>query len=255
MLHCGLLGKKLGHSRSPEIHRELGDYEYLLYEKAEDEVEGFIRHGNWDGLNVTIPYKKTVIPFLDELSPVSARLGSVNTVVRRADGSLFGDNTDVSGFEAMVRFSGFPVSGAKILVLGSGGASVSVCEALRMQNAEPVVISRTGENNYDNLTRHTDARFVVNTTPVGMFPDTDASPLDLSRLPSCRGVLDIIYNPPVTLLMRQAESLGIPSVNGLYMLVAQARRSAELFTGRLISDPEVERIFRLMSGTEGGHLS
>lgn len=251
MLKCGLLGKTLGHSRSPEIHRYLGDYEYLLYEKREDELESFLREGDWTGMNVTIPYKKAVLPFLDALSPVARRIGSVNTILRRPDGSLFGDNTDVAGFIAMVRYAGFSVSGKKVLVLGSGGASVSVCEALRSLGAEPVVISRTGKWNYDNLEEQADAPYLVNATPVGMFPHPDASPVDLSRLPACAGVLDLIYNPPVTLLMKQAAEKGIPSVNGLYMLIAQARKSAEIFTGRPIPDDRTEAIFRLLSGESG----
>ena len=250
MLKCGLLGKTLGHSRSPEIHRLLGDYEYLLYEKQEEELENFLIEGDWKGMNVTIPYKKTVLPFVSELSPVAEKIGSVNTLVRRQDGSLFGDNTDVAGFLAMVRYSGFPLTGKKVLVLGSGGASVSVCEALHQLNCDAVVISRTGRWNYDNLDQHADAEYLVNTTPVGMFPHPDASPVDLTRLPACAGVLDIVYNPPVTLLMKQAARLGIPSVNGLYMLVAQARRSAELFTGRTIPDVRTEEIFLQLSGKE-----
>lgn len=250
MLQCGLLGKTLGHSRSPEIHSLLGDYAYQLYEKPEDEVENFILYGPWDGLNVTIPYKKTVLPFIDELSPVARHVGSVNTIIRRSDNTLYGDNTDVAGFEEMVHFSGLSLSGEKVLVLGSGGASVAVCEALRRLNSEPVVISRSGENNYQNLSRHADARFLVNTTPVGMFPNTDASPLDLSRLPNCAGVLDIVYNPPVTKLMRQAADLDIPAFNGLWMLVAQARASSELFTGRSIPKSKTEEIFKILSSVD-----
>ncbi len=250
MLKCGLLGKKLGHSRSPELHRQLGDYEYLLFEKQEEELEAFLLHGDWDGLNVTIPYKKTVLPFVTELSPAARQIGSVNTLVRRPDGGILGDNTDAAGFEALVRFAGFEPRGRKVLVLGSGGASVAVCHALRGMGATPVVISRSGENNYDNLERHADAPLLVNTTPVGMYPAVDASPLDLTRLPNCAGVLDIIYNPAVTRLMRQAEDLGIPSVNGLYMLVAQARRSSELFTGRSIPEERVLEIYQRMNGRD-----
>ncbi len=250
MLKCGLLGKTLGHSRSPEIHRLLGDYEYLLYEKQEDELPSFLLEGNWTGLNVTIPYKKTVLPYITELSPVAQSIGSVNTIVRMPSGRLYGDNTDVAGFLAMVRYSGFSLSGKKVLVLGSGGASVSVCEALRQLNAEPVIISRSGVWNYQNLDQHADAEYLVNTTPVGMFPHPDASPLDLTRLPACAGVLDIVYNPPVTLLMKQARSLGIPAVNGLYMLVAQAKKSAELFTGSAIPDQRTEEVFLQLSRKE-----
>lgn len=250
MLKCGLLGKTLAHSRSPEIHRLLGNYEYRLYEKREEELQAFLLDGNWTGINVTIPYKKTVLPYVAELSPVAERIGSVNTLIRRPDGTLFGDNTDVAGFTAMVRFSGFPLSGRKVLVLGSGGASVSVCEALEELRACPVVISRSGRWNYNNLEVHADAEYLVNTTPVGMFPAENASPVDLSRLPCLAGVLDIIYNPPVTLLMKQAQERNIPSVNGLYMLIAQAKKSAELFIGQSIPDQKTEAIFHLLNGEE-----
>lgn len=244
-MKCGLLGRKLGHSWSPRIHRDLGEYEYLLYEKEEAEIPAFLLEGDWQGMNVTIPYKKTVLPFLSELSPLAAELGSVNTIVRREDGSLFGDNTDVHGFEAMVRRFGFDMRGKKTLVLGSGGASVSAIAALRRLGADPVVtISRTGEYNYQNLHLQADAEYVVNTTPVGMYPETDAAPLDLRELPACRGVLDIIYNPPETRLMHQAREMELTACNGLYMLIAQARRSAELFTGENIPEERVEKIYR-----------
>ena len=247
-MKCGLLGKKLGHSWSPRIHRDLGDYEYLLYERQEEEIPDFLRNGDWHGMNVTIPYKKTVIPFMDELSPTAKELGSVNTVVRREDGSLWGDNTDVYGFEAMVRYFGFGVGGKKTLVLGSGGASVSVQAALKRLGADPViVISRSGEYNYQNLELQSDAQYVVNTTPVGMYPETEASPLDLRELPACRGVMDIIYNPPETRLMKQAAEMGLPVCNGLYMLVAQAWRSAEQFLGESIPESKVEKIYQDMT--------
>ena len=243
-IQCGLLGEKLGHSRSPEIHAKLGDYEYCLYEKRPEEVESFIREGSWRGMNVTIPYKKKVIPYLDQLSPSAERMGSVNTIIRRPDGTLFGENTDVYGFEALVEFSGFEMKGRKTLILGSGGASASVREALRRSGTEPVVISRTGENNYDNLEKHSDAAFVVNTTPVGMYPQTDAAPLDLKRIRGCAGVLDLIYNPLETRLIMQAKTLGIPAYNGLYMLVAQAWRAAELFMDQNIPVSRIEEIYR-----------
>ena len=249
-MKCGLLGAKLGHSWSPEIHAYLGAYEYRLYEKREEEIPAFLQQGDWQGMNVTIPYKKTVLPWVAELSPAAAALGSVNTLVRRADGSLFGDNTDVYGFEAMVRHYGFAPEGTKTLILGSGGASVSVREALRRLGAETVIISRTGENHYQNLFLHADAAYVVNTTPVGMYPNMDASPVDLREFPACRGLIDIIYNPPETKLMRQAAELGIPSCNGLYMLVAQAWRAAELFLGEDIPETRVGEIYRMLEQKE-----
>ena len=247
-MKCGLLGRKLGHSWSPQIHAGLADYEYLLYEREEDQVEDFILHGDWHGMNVTIPYKKTVVPYMDALSPVAEKLGSVNTIVRREDGTLFGDNTDVYGFEEMVKRFGFEVKGRKTLVLGSGGASVSVIAALERLGADPIVtISRSGEYHYQNLHLNADAEYIVNTTPVGMYPNMDAAPLDLREIPACRGVIDIIYNPPETKLMRQARELGILACNGLFMLVAQAWRGAELFLGESIPETKVESIFAEMS--------
>lgn len=216
MLRCGLLGKTLGHSYSPAIHRLLGDYAYDLFEKSEEELPRFLTEGDWDGLNVTIPYKKTVVPYCAALSPAAAALGSVNTLVRRPDGSLYGDNTDLFGFLYLLGRSGLSPAGKKALVLGSGGASVTVAEALRQQGAsEVVVISRSGENNYQNLSRHGDAALIVNTTPVGMYPGNGASPLSLTVFPRCEGVLDIVYNPERTALCLEADRLGIPAFSGL----------------------------------------
>ena len=246
-MRCGLLGEKLAHSYSPAIHAQLGGYEYRLYEKAPDELDAFLRGGDWDALNVTIPYKKSVMPYCDKLSDTARRIGSVNTLVRRADGTLFGDNTDAFGFDSLLQRSGVEVRGKKALVLGSGGSSVTVCDVLRSREAEAVVISRTGENNYENLDRHADARIIVNTTPVGMYPNNGASPVMLSQFPQCEGVLDLIYNPARTALLLQAQVRGIPCANGLYMLVAQAKRSAELFTGEAIDDAAIGRITRALA--------
>jgi len=232
MLRCGLLGETLGHSYSPAIHALLGDYEYRLFEKSPDALGDFLANGEWDGLNVTIPYKKSVVPYCAELSETARALGSVNTLVRRKDGSIYGDNTDFYGFRSMAERSGVAVSGEKALVLGSGGASVTVCAVLRELGArEVVVISRSGENNYNNLDRHADAGLIVNTTPVGMYPKNGTAPLDLSVFPALRGVLDIVYNPARTALLLQAETLSLPHMGGLHMLVAQAARSSALFTG------------------------
>ena len=243
MLRCGLLGEKLAHSYSPAIHRRLGDYEYRLIEKAPNELETFLSSDDFDALNVTIPYKKAVMPYCAALSDTARRIGSVNTIVRRGDGTLYGDNTDAYGFACMIKSSGIRVEGAKALVLGSGGACATVTAVLReMGVGETVVISRGGEDNYDNLSRHADAELIVNTTPVGMYPNCIASPLDLTQFPLCRGVLDLIYNPRRTGLILQAEALGIPCESGLVMLVAQAKRAAELFTGRGIDDAVIGRI-------------
>ena len=242
-MKCGLLGKKLGHSYSPEIHALLGDYAYVLFEKTEEELPGFLKTGPWEGLNVTIPYKKTVLPFCDALSEAARRTGSVNTLVRRG-GQIFGDNTDVSGFRAMAEASGLTFGGKKALVLGSGGASAAVCAALEDLGAEPVVVSRRGENNYLNLEKHADARIIVNATPLGMYPENGVSPLDPALFTACEGVFDVVYNPARTALLLRAEELGIPCFSGLRMLVAQARRSSEDFTGAVIPDEAVERITR-----------
>ena len=227
---CGLLGEKLSHTYSSEIHAELGDYEYNVYEKTEEELDDFFANGDWDGINVTIPYKKTVMKYCDELSSVARVIGSVNTIVRREDGTLYGDNTDAYGFELLIEMLSVPVSGSKALVLGSGGASLTAVYTLRKLRARSViVISRTGENNYDNISRHYDADLIINTTPVGMYPDMNRSPLDLSPFKELKGVIDIIYNPARTNLIMQAESLGVPCIGGIRMLVGQAAKSAELF--------------------------
>lgn len=249
MLYCGLLGKKLSHSYSPVIHKMLGRYKYDLFEKEEHEIKSFFKNNTWDSINVTIPYKKTVIPYLDSLSDMAKKTGSVNTIIRDLDGKLYGDNTDVYGFCELVRHSGITVSNKKVLILGSGGASASIYAALEKLNAAPVVISRTGENNYNNLERHYDAEIIVNATPVGMYPNVGVSPLDLSVFSHCVGVLDAIYNPARTALLMQAEELGIPFENGLYMLVAQAKRSSELFTGIAIPDAATERIYRKLKAS------
>lgn len=249
MLLCGLLGKKLSHSYSPQIHKEFFDYEYRLFEKQEDEIKAFLSKEchNFDGINVTIPYKKTVIEYLDSVSDVAKKTGSVNTIVKKPDGTLYGDNTDVYGFTELVRISKISVENKKVLVLGSGGASAAVLVALNELNAKPVVISRSGENNYDNLYLHKDADVIVNTTPVGMYPKTGESPLDLSLFDKLGGVLDIIYNPSKTELLLQAEKLNIPFANGLYMLVAQAKKSAELFANESVSEEKVTKVYEKLN--------
>lgn len=248
MLKCGLLGRKLGHSYSPAIHGMLSDYSYELFEREPEQLEDFLLHGDWNGINVTIPYKKTVLPYCRELSPLAKEIGSVNTIVRRPDGSLFGDNTDAYGFESLVKKSGIDVRGKKALVLGSGGASVTVVAVLKRLGAGSVtVISRSGEDNYDNIQKHADAKIIVNTTPVGMFPNNSQSAVDLGTFPACEGVLDVVYNPARTALLLQAEQRGIPHAGGLYMLVAQAKRSSEIFTGSSIPDSEIERIEKVLS--------
>lgn len=248
MLRCGLLGETLEHSYSPMIHHQLGDYDYRLFEIPRDALDAFLESGDWDGLNVTIPYKKAVVPYCGALSEAAAKLQSVNTLVRRPDGTLYGDNTDLYGFLYMMRRSGIQPAGKKALVLGSGGASVTVKAALEQLGASVTVISRSGPDNYANLDRHADARIIANTTPVGMYPHNGAAAVDLRQFPHCEGVLDIVYNPARTALLLQAEELGIPCAGGLSMLVAQARRSSELFTGAVMDDGVLERVERTVQG-------
>ena len=239
-----LIGNPLGHSWSPEIHSRLASYTYELKQLSRDELEDFIVSGEYDGLNVTIPYKRDVIPYLDEISPEAARIGSVNTVVRR-NGKLYGTNTDYLGFSYMLEDSGIAVKGKKVLVLGSGGSSATVRTVLADMGAlEVVVISRSGENNYANLSRHYDADVIVNTTPVGMYPMCGDAPLDLSAFPSLSGVVDLIYNPDKTALILDAEERNIPYVSGLTLLVAQAKRSAEIFTGETMADEVIASTIR-----------
>ena len=240
-MKCGLLGQKLGHSYSPQIHSQLASYDYSLFEREPEELEDFLNNGDFTGLNVTIPYKKTVIPYLSALSPVARQLGAVNTIVRR-DGRLIGHNTDHFGFQSMVMKSGLAVAGKKVLVLGSGGASNTAVAVLEELGAKPIVISRSGENNYENLHLHVDAAVIVNATPVGMYPNVGVSPVDLTQFPALEGVLDIVYNPARTQLLLDAESRGLVAMNGLWMLVAQAKESAEWFTNSSISNEKIEEI-------------
>lgn len=229
MRRYGLLGKTLRHSLSPQIHRTFGSYEYSLIEKQEDELAAFFKDPSVAAMNVTVPYKKAVLPFCTELDDIARRIGSVNTI-RFDDEHVRGYNTDYAGFVYLLERSSINVAGKKALVLGSGGSSAAVRCALQDKGATVVIVSRSGENNYENLSRHADAAVVVNTTPVGMFPHTDEAPLSLDKLPQCEAVVDIIYNPLRTRLLQDAEARGMKTANGLAMLVAQGHRAAEIFT-------------------------
>lgn len=224
----GLLGRKLGHSFSPRIHAMLGSYPYRLIELEQEALPGFLEANDLDGFNVTIPYKRAVIPYLSGLSDTARAIGSVNTVLRRADGSLFGDNTDAWGFGRLLGDAS-AFAGSKALVLGSGGSAGTVTAVLKEAGIMPVVISRSGEDHYGNLERHTDARLIVNTTPLGMYPSCGEQALSLRGFPCCRLVIDLIYNPQRTALLLEAEALGMEARNGLLMLSAQAARAAELW--------------------------
>ncbi|MGI6720413.1 MAG: shikimate kinase [Anaerovoracaceae bacterium] len=235
-MRFGLIGRRLSHSYSKLIHEKLGRYRYGLIPLEADELESFVLGGDWAGLNVTIPYKQDVIPLCGELSDRARRIGSVNTLVRRDDGTIFGDNTDYDGFCAMADEIGVDFADKKVLILGSGGTSLTVQAVVADRGGQSVVVSRSGENHYGNLHLHSDADIIVNATPVGMFPDTDARPVDLAGFPACRAVLDVIYNPFYSRLILQARKLGIACNGGLTMLVAQAIRAAELFAGIPVPD-------------------
>lgn len=239
----GLLGEKLGHSYSPEMHRLFGGYDYALFERAPGELESFLKAAPFDGINVTIPYKKAVIPYCDELSENAAKIGSVNTVIKLPDGRLRGDNTDCCGFEYLVKSLGVEIQGKKCLVLGDGGVAPTIRAVLADLGAGSIVtISRRGEDNYENITRHADADILVNTTPVGMYPGNGSSVVDITIFNKLSAVLDVIYNPSRTKLILDAERLGIPCAGGLAMLAAQAKRACELFTGMDIDDGRIKAV-------------
>jgi shikimate dehydrogenase len=239
----GLLGRKLGHSWSVPIHRALGCESYRLIELEPGDLAAFLGREDIGGLNVTIPYKRDVMPFCDEIDGAAQSIGSVNTLVRRADGKLCAWNTDAPGFCFLASRTGIDFAGARVAVLGSGGASLTArAMAAALGAREVTVISRSGADNYENLSRRADTEIVVNTTPVGMYPDTGRAAVDLRVFPRCRGVLDLIYNPRRTALVLQAEELGIPCSDGLPMLVAQAAAAEERFFSRPVPKGEVERI-------------
>lgn len=248
----GLVGRTLGHSWSPQIHASLGSTPYELIELEPDEVTPFIREGSWRGLNVTIPYKRVAAEAADERSPRVEALGVANTIVRRDDGSVYADNTDVLGFSTMLDGFARDNFGAdarsafaekKALVLGTGGAARAVSYALREHaGAQVAFVSRTGSSTYDRIEElHGDAALIVNTTPVGMYPNCPASPLEdglIGRLANLEGVLDVVYNPMRTGICQQAERAHLPFASGLPMLVWQALHASELFQGNTL-DPSL----------------
>ena len=244
MKRFGLLGEKLGHSFSVPIHNMLADYEYGLYEKSPSELNEFLKNPTLDGMNVTIPYKKDVIPSCTWRSAGAKRIGSVKTMVLKEDG-WHGHNTDYYGFVYMLKTAGISPLGKKVVILGSGGASLTVqCAVCDLGASEIVVISRIGENNYNNIDRHFDAEIIINTTPVGMYPNCPDSLINLDNFGKCCGVADLIYNPSQTKLLSDAAMLGIPFVNGLPMLVAQAKYACEIFTDEKISDDKIDEIVK-----------
>jgi len=239
----GLLGKKLTHSYSPAIHKLFGLSCYALFEKDENELEDFLRSCGWQGINVTIPYKKAVMPYLDWLDKSAEKVGSVNTIIRTNENKLYGYNTDYYGFEHIVKSSGISFENKKVLILGTGGASLAVnavCEDLRA--GEIIFISRSGENNYQNISKHYDADIIINTTPVGMYPNNLEAPVKLESFTQLSAVFDVIYNPQKTKLLLNAEKLGIPAFSGLEMLVFQAKKASELFQNIEISEEKAQAV-------------
>lgn len=229
MIKACLIGKKLGHSYSPVIHAYFG-YEYENAELEENQIEDFLLHGEFDCFNVTVPYKKAVMPFLT-LSPEASELGAVNTIVRK-DGVLTGYNTDYYGFSRLIEDNGVNVAEKKVVILGTGGASSVVQAYMKKKGANFVVVGRKETNNYDNLYLHYDADIIVNATPVGMYPNNLESPIDLKHFSNCSFVADLIYNPFKTAILLQADELGIKNANGLSMLVWQAIKASEYFCGK-----------------------
>lgn len=245
----GLLGRKLGHSWSVPIHEALGCQGYRLIELEPERLGDFLRREDIGGLNVTIPYKRNVMPYCDVIDPAAEAIGSVNTLVRRG-GKLYGYNTDIDGFLYMLKRAGISLTGKKTVILGSGGASLTARAAAKREEArEVVVVSRSGPDNYENLSRrHSDAEVLINTTPVGMWPGLEGQVVDLRQVPNVTAAADVIYNPGRTNLLLQAEELNragerrIRYTGGLPMLAAQAKRAEELFFDRSIPDSETEAI-------------
>lgn len=229
----GILGRKLTHTYSPEVHMMLGGYKFGIFEREPEQLESFIKDGEFKGLCVTMPYKKTVMEYCSELSDSAEQCGSVNVLLKRADGSLYGDNTDYFGLRYLLASAKMDVRDSKCLVLGNGGVAATVRQVLSDSFAREIVtISRSGENNYENIYQHKDADYIINATPVGMYPDNGKSPLDIEIFDDLKGVVDLIYNPVRTRLVLDAQRNGIPAVGGLQMLVSQAAPAVESFTGQ-----------------------
>ncbi len=229
----GLIGEHLTHSYSCEIHAQIADYEYELHEIPPSGLGEFLTKREFNAINVTIPYKQDVIPYLDEISETAKRIGAVNTIVNR-NGKLFGDNTDFPGMLALAKHINVDVKGKKVLILGTGGASKTGHALAEYMGAESVYyVSRSGKNGsitYEQaVSEHSDAQVIINATPVGMFPKQGGSPIDISAFPKLEGVLDAIYNPLRTNLILDAQEKGIPAEGGLYMLSAQAVYAAAVF--------------------------
>lgn len=244
-MRYGLIGKTLGHSFSKIIHEQLADYTYDLIPLSREELDSFLKEKAFAALNVTIPYKETVIPYLDEIDPHAEAIGAVNTIVNRC-GRLCGYNTDFYGFRYLLEHNGISVHGKKTLVLGRGGAAKAVIAALKEMGAAQILTvyykDAPGTISYvECYEKHCDAEIIVNTTPVGMFPHAEESPIDLSCFPRLEGVADVIYNPLRTRLLLDAESRGITCAGGLEMLVAQAKYAVEIFLDKPLPAGSIEK--------------
>lgn len=227
----GLLGRTLGHSYSKELHEQFSNYQYEYFEVEPEDLKDFLKEGSISGFNVTIPYKEKVLPFLDHLSPEAREIGAVNTVVRK-NGKLTGYNTDLYGFQKTLEKMNFNMKGQRVLILGDGGSAKMVRSFLEKEEPKALVnITRTGENTYEDLQKFHHYNYIINTTPVGMFPKTGEQLVDLKDFPYIKGVVDLVYNPLRTALILQAEELGIPAIGGLYMLVGQGVKAMEYFSG------------------------
>lgn len=236
-MRVGLIGDPLGHSFSPRLHAAFGTADYELHPIPAEALPAFFRERAFEGVNVTIPHKIAVIPLLDELHPSAEECGAVNTVVNRS-GKLTGYNTDIFGMSFALAHAGISLSGRHVVILGSGGTSHTARALAKREGAASVtVVSRSGEVNYSNIAELTETEIVINTTPVGMFPHADASPVDLTVFPRLRGVFDAVFNPLRTRLIEQAENLGVPVASGLLMLTAQAKAASILFRGGDYSEP------------------
>lgn len=254
-MEYGLIGEKLGHSYSKEIHEQLAEYTYELHPLSREEFPDFMKEHPFRAINVTIPYKQDVIPYLDSMDEHAKAIGAVNTIVNN-NGRLEGHNTDFGGFLYMLEKHRIPVQGQKCLVLGNGGAARAVIAALKHQKASQILlVSR--RKSPDTITyeecfsHHTDADLIVNTTPVGMYPHTDASPLALASFRKCHTVLDVIYNPLETQLTKEAASLGMTAVSGLEMLVAQALYAVQYFLDTELDSRQIDRIYRELAAKKG----
>lgn len=244
----GLIGEHLKHSYSCEIHAQIADYEYELHEIPPSGLGGFLKKREFNAINVTIPYKQDVIPYLDEISDTAKRIGAVNTIVNR-NGRLYGDNTDFAGMLALAKHIGVDMKGRKVLILGTGGASKTGHALAEYMGAQSVYyVSRSGKDgsiSYEQaVTEHSDAQIIINATPVGMFPKQDGRPIDISAFPKLEGVIDAIYNPLRTNLVLDAQERGIPAEGGLYMLSAQAVHASAVFRDIPLDESLVDKAFK-----------